>query len=196
MMAGGVNATYIESGSSEWGLGSFTGDLLYDPTTGILNLTLENTSDPANEGYLTGVVLNNPGGIDGIVFSDSDFDLIEDVAASPYGTFDFGAALGGNFLGGGNPKAGVGVGQSKTFEFAFTGPGIGGLTDQSFINAFSSGGSQGDQFMLTRFQGFADGGSDKVPAAAIPEPATIALLFGGLGVLGFNRFRKKRKVTE
>jgi len=33
-------------------------------------------------------------------------------------------------------------------------------------------------------------------SAAVPEPATIALLLGGLGVLGFNRFRKKRRVRD
>ncbi len=38
------------------------------------------------------------------------------------------------------------------------------------------------------YEGPGGGGGD---SSAVPEPTTMALLFGGLGVLGYNTFRKK-----
>lgn len=197
MMSNGVNAAYIGSGSSTEGLGSFAGDLSYDSNIGILELSLNNTSDLTNGGYITGVAFNNPGGIDGVVFSDPFFGLLASspVSANPYGDFSFAISLGkNNWEGGGKPKDGIFAGDSKTFTFQFTGPGTGSLTDQSFINALSTGGIKDGQFMAVRFRGFVGGGSDKVAGtfsvAPVPEPGTLAFFCAGIGVLGLLRNRK------
>jgi hypothetical protein len=43
-----------------------------------------------------------------------------------------------------------------------------------------------------RFRGLANGGSDKVPATAIPEPSSLALVvLGGLTGLALRRRRQK-----
>ena len=43
-----------------------------------------------------------------------------------------------------------------------------------------AGLGQGPQFFVARFRGLIDGGSDKVPAMAVPEPGTWAFLLAGL----------------
>jgi hypothetical protein len=127
---------------------------------------------------------------------DADFQLLggpsfnNSVAANPYGQFDLGAALGGNWEGGGAPQGGIGVGASQTFVFNLTGANMASLTSGSFLTALSSGASpgQGAQFFVARFRGLTDGGSDKVPA--VPEPETYAIMLAGLGVLAFMARRR------
>lgn len=173
-------------GSTE-GIGNFSGSLEYSTenvfsTTGLLTVSLTNTSNESNGGYLTGFVFN-------ITSSDSDasasllsgnFSLvgISNASAAPFGTFDAGAAIGGNWLGGGAPHGGIGVGQTGIFEFLVNAGDAGSLTAESFLGNF------GDNGFVVRFRGFVDGGSDKVPGVSItyiPAPAALGLfLLAGL----------------
>jgi hypothetical protein len=120
-----------------------------------------------------------------------------DVSGVPYGQFDFGAALGGDFEGGGNPNDGIAVGDTATFTFTFSGTSLDTLTASSFLNEFSTGQQQSAAF-LVRFRGFNDEGSDKVvgeecETPPVPEPATMLMMGTGLtGLAGVLR-RKVRK---
>ena len=184
----------------ESGLGFFEGSLNYTlmKDSALLEIQLTNTSPASMGGYITGLAFNNPlGYITGVTYSDTHFKLIGDPAydnginGMPMGYFDIGAAMGDDWMGGGDPKPGIGVGQTKLFSFNLTGTNLGLLDETSFLNALSYGGSpeMGDQFLGLRFRGFVNGGSDKVPAypdpdPQTPEPTTVLLL--GSGFLGFG----------
>lgn len=175
------------TGASTEGLGSFTGSLEYlaDPfdDEGLLIVTLTNTGSVGNGGYITGFLFN---------FDSSDDDAeveLEDVThpftqtfgnglnGNPFGNpYDAGAALGGNFSGGGNPTPGIAVGDTGMFEFEIE------ADDADILTALSFMTGPFDHNFVVRFRGFEDGGSDKVPANIVPLPAPVAM--GALGLLG------------
>jgi PEP-CTERM motif len=181
-------------------LGTFSGTFDYtatDDTSGTVDIVLNN--DSLTAGFLTGFLFNIPDGatVTGAILTTDDGDFTLDGAptfdnsasGSPNGDFDIGAALGGNYLGGGNPALGIAQGGSATFSFALTGTGLGGLTSQTFLTTLSSGGDS-EEFVV-RFRGFPDGGSDKVPnEGLIPEPGTLSLL--GLGIASLAARRRAR----
>jgi len=177
-----------DTNNSTEGLGDFSGTLQYDyqmGDMGLLTLIINNTSDEANGGWITGIIFN---------FASSDENATADLADATY-PFDNapgqsgvpfgdpymgGAALGGEWLDGGDPRLGIGVDESGTFIFDITATDAGLLTAGSFL--------QGpyDFNFLVRFRGFENGGSDKVPA--LPAPGAIALL--GLGALAHRRRKR------
>jgi MYXO-CTERM domain-containing protein len=173
------------SGSGTWG--SFAGTLTYTHVSGnngTLDVSLTNTSAPANGGYLTGFVFDiidgGPGRTASLVStSKSGFQLLLNESAPPFGTFDTGAALGGSWLGGGNPSGGIPVGGTGLFTFAINAPNAAALTSSSFV------GTSAPYRFVVRFRGFANGESDKVP---VPGPASAALM--GLGMLVATRRRR------
>ncbi len=182
------------------GLGDFTGNLIYSyasPTNATLSLSLNNTSDPTNGGFITAFVFNNPSDyITQVLLSSSpsNFQLLgltdNGIDASPFGAFDFGAGISDNFLGGGNPNDGIGVGESGAFVFTLSGDNLNMLDEISFLERELSFEGNPSEPFIVRFRGFNNGGSDKVPDCyVIPEPTTLSLL--GLGLLAFVR-RKRR----
>ena len=198
VQAGSIDI-FSDDANSTGGLGSFTGSLAYefDPIAdlGFLTITLTNTSDPDNGGYITGFVFN-------IASADDDafatftsgshpFENLTDggLRAEPFDTFDAGAALGGAFLGGGSPTEGIAVGDTGIFEFDVMAFDAADLTALSFLT-----GGQYEFNFIVRFKGFENGDSDKVPATIIPLPPGLAL--GGLGLLGamFGARRMRRSL--
>jgi len=202
-------------------LGSFEGDISYSysdtsSTAAELKVTIENTSDVNNGGYITAFAFNNPSdsiSSVSLVSSDTDFELIggsgfdNSINAMPYGDFDIGVSLsnrGNNpFQGGGNPQKGIGVGIEETFTFSLTVTALSNLNIQNFLGELSIGNATSKQpaFFIARFRGFNDGGSNKTLGEAnhpIPEPTTIALL--GIGLVGLAgaevRRRRKKKVVD
>ncbi len=199
VQAGSIEMFSDEANSTE-GLGSFTGSLAYefDPFAdiGFLTVTLTNTSDPDNGGFITGFVFNIASADDdaSATFTSGShpFENLTDggLKAEPFGNpFDAGAALGGAFLGGESPTDGIAVGDTGIFEFDVMAFDAADLTALSFL----SGGPYEFNFIV-RFRGFENGDSDKVPGTIIPLPPGLAL--GGLGLLGamFGARRVRRSL--
>ncbi|HMN42149.1 MAG TPA: hypothetical protein PKE29_14990 [Phycisphaerales bacterium] len=196
LLSGVAGASFVQiqsnSPGSTDGLGKYVGSITYTAntvTSGTLVISLTNTNTPVEGGYITGVVFNIPG-IDATANSalasanPSGFlQLGPTASASPYGTYEAGAALGGSWLGGGSPNGGVGVGQTGTFTWTITAADAGSLTANSFLVGGSSPAP------LVRFKGFANGGSDKVPGQLIPTPGAGVLA----GLAGLVAMRRRRR---
>jgi PEP-CTERM motif len=219
--AGAGRAEPISGSSGLANLGSFTGDFTYTPlnsNSATLDIVLNNTSLLANGGYLTAFVVNNPdhaitGGT--LSSSNSNFHLLGGssynggISAPPFGKFDLGASITGQFLGGGSPKGGIPAGGSATFTFSLTGHGLDSLNTASFFAARSSPESQDldPVYFVARFRGFNNGGSDKVPGQAsggggggtggiesAPEPGTMTLAAIGIAsALGYGWSRRRAR---
>jgi len=161
-------------------LGAVNGSMDYtfvSGSLGKLTISLTNISPAPNGGKLTGLafdIVSADTNASASLFSKTNANFVgmTNVSAAPFGTFDAGAALGGNWLGGGSPNGGIAVGGSATFVFNIT------ATDASTRTAANFLGSGNDSLAL-RFRGFADGGSDKVlvPSAGPLSLAAGAFLF-------------------
>lgn len=171
------------------GLGSYTGSMEWTyagSNAGTLRVSLTNTSPVDNGGYLTGFAFNSVYELQIKVAENgarTGWVDIVDVHAPPLGVFDHGAALGGDWLGGGSPLGGIGVGQ--TFDFVFDVRGdptlLATLVAHDFFDESDGWG------FAARFRGFDDGGSDKV-TASMPAPGVLTAL--GFGALGSRRRRR------
>jgi len=198
-------AVIITSGDiSTESLGDFEADIQWDSSD--LSIALSNTSVVANGGYITGFLINLPSGASfNVGWSDTGLQLLPATDSAyngaPFGNFDYGYALGGNFLGGGKPSAGIGVGETGNFIFSDW-QSIDGLVEEDFI-----------ENILVRFRGFEDGGSDKVlgtpgvtdipelpgspTLAEIPEPSSLVLfLLGILCVVGIRKILPEKVLNK
>lgn len=192
---GSVVAIGDDSADSTEHLGKYWGTLDYvamSPTAATLTLTLSNTSAAANSGFITGIAFQNPGDhITGVSLATTTHlstllggsSFHDGIAAQPFGNFDIGASLNGNFNGSGNPNSGLAAGQTGTWTFSLSGTGLQTLSASSFMQMSESCDEDATPF-LARFRGFSDGGSDKVPGmlVAIPEASSF-LLVGATGSL-------------
>jgi hypothetical protein len=192
------------------GTGHFTGTIDYQYTSGTTAkfvVTLTNTT-AAGGHDLTAFAFNNPTGsgishvslssVTGFANASKFANLASSpgktVSVQPFGSADFGAAVGGSWLGGGAPS-GLDPGQKGTFTFTLTGTasGLASLTTHSFVNALSTGGGAPGNFFPVRFRGGTN--SDKEPGmmAPVPEPASFVLLtLTSAGLLGGAAFRRRR----
>ena len=192
--AAAVNADVIQifsdTDNSTGGLGEFEGSITYNPIVGMANMgqlliSLTNTSDDDNGGFITAFVFNTGDADDPdveFISGPANFQGIFGVNAQPFGMdFDAGASISNQFEGGGNPAQGLEVDETGSFEFKITADNAAALTAEDFLSG------PFDFNFIVRFRGFEDGGSDKVPAA-IPLPTTAAMAGAGfLGLAGFGR---------
>lgn len=173
---------------------SFTGSSTWtenDATHGVLEISITNTTSPTVGGYLTGFAFNLGGFDASIDLLSSDalgFVGVTNVSAQPFGDdFAAGAAIGGNWLGGGRPQGGLEIGQTGVFTFAITSGAASG-----FSGATPFDGPSAYDFVV-RFRGLADGGSSKVAGVitSVPAPGSAALMAAALFV-GVGRRRERR----
>lgn len=203
-------------------LGDYAGSFAYNSTTRTVSVTLTNAATTLPGGKLTGFVFNlpgQPGKVSSVTYvppggAGSAFSLLggssfsNSVNVNPYGAADFGAALGGDWLGGGSPALGLAIGDTATWDFVLSGDDayLSTLTEAAFLSQLTTGAGKPGEAFLVRFKGFVNGGSDKVPlgdpnggptgTAEVPEPASV-LAFAtitGLGLLGV-RYRRRNRVT-
>ena len=198
--ASSVVSLVSDSANSTSGLGSFSGSLEYFDLTSTLVVSLTNTSNISNGGYITGFLFNiassDPKASATLLDSPAPTHPFENcqgngLSGQPFGNpFSAGAALGGDFLGGGDPVNGIAVGDTGTFSFHVN------AADASFLSAmnFITGGPYAFNFIV-RFRGFEDGGSDKVPAFTnfVPLPPALPLGATGLVLAIFGSWRMRRK---
>jgi hypothetical protein len=189
-----TTANYVPCGSSEGSnsKGIFTSLVTYtysgSGTSASVSVLLTNTTLLANGGFITGLAVNPDPGATGLVFTSCTnaafIDCGSPVTASPFGNFVAGAALGGNWLGGGSPNAGIAVGASATFTFTISGSAalLGAMTAEDVFN------EEDDRALVVRFRGGVGGWSDKVLGCAAPAPGAVALL-GVAGMFGGRRRR-------
>jgi hypothetical protein len=166
---------------------TFEGWISYDNVSKF-TVSLTNTSPIDNGGYITGFVFNIDGNATATLNPNptGSFQNLLSPGAPPYGSFDAGAALGGDWSGGGSPLAGIGVGQTMVFEFDITGPDASSLSVENFLSRLSQGqgGNGKTEAFVVRFRGFEDGGSNMVPAIPIPLPPAASAGLGTMGMIG------------
>lgn len=183
-------ASVAPCGSAE-GYGSFQADLIYSYSggeTATLSITLTNNTEMSLGGYITALAINPNGLASGLTFVSSTsaaFQAISSpISASPYGSFAAGAGLNGQFLGSGDPSAGIAVGGFEIFTFTLTGSES-ALAEIDAETVLNRDGYQ----MVVRFRGGAvDDWSDKVLGCTLPAPGALALL----GAVGLASKRRRR----
>ena len=184
-LAAATDASIInfESNPGLEGLGSYTGSMEWTylgGNAGLLDVRLTNTSPAENGGYLTGFAFNMRYELQMKIADNgarAGWSDIVNPHCNPFGVFDHGVAVGGDWLGGGNPHPGVGVGQTFAFRFDVRGdPSI----LQTVIPHDFFDESAGIGF-VARFRGFDDGGSDKVTASMHAPGAAAVLLLSAVG---------------
>jgi hypothetical protein len=189
-------------------------------TSAVITISLTNTSVSPTAGYITGLAFNNPGtnalgNITGASLTTSfvpalgqNFALIggptfsNSISASPFGNFDIGAAVGGDWLGGGNPTVGINQGQSGTFTFTVTGAHLNNLTAANLLAAMSTGAPNPVAGFAIRLRGIDGSYKDLAgyvtpnppppPPPSVPAPPGVVLAGMGFACLlvGRLRFRK------
>jgi hypothetical protein len=166
------------------GLGACTKTVTFDAQTDLLTITLQNTSPPANGGFLTADAFDLTGAVSVVLASFSttnpNFELtLGPTTVNPFGTREFLiSATDNDWEGGGNPSDGIPAGGSATFTVTLTGD----ITEQSMFGSNEA----------IRFRGFENDGSDKtLTTVTVSEPAT--LLFLAAGLIGVSAWGQRRR---
>ena len=171
-ISGDSSTSISETGSAFNGLMdySFSGG-----ESGVLTISLTNTTEASIGGFLTGFVFNMHSSDDSASIALSSASNVSFLdtgveSASPFGMYDSGAALGANWTGGGSPSFGIGTGESATFDFTIFASDASSLTASSFITT--------DNDFAVRFRGLNNGGSDKLTTTPAPSAAALLAMSG------------------
>jgi len=189
---------------------SFTGTMSYDSALSRLTVFLQNDSPLDNLGSLTGFVFNSDG--DAVAsYADPDlnagFQALNDgpgADAGAFGHYEYGAALGGDFMNGGNPDNGFFPLESGNFFFNVTINGSAAGDAVKVEDFLKQNGVNGtiNAPLAVRFRAFADGGDNIVgvkvketppPPTPIPLPAAAWSALSGLALLPAVRRRLSRQ---
>lgn len=162
---------------------SYTGTLYYDDSTGILTVSLTNTTASALGGAITAIGFYNPLGtsitVTGLTGND-DFGIPTNT-----GNLDFGVTTDPvKSLFGGTVLQGIVPYESSTFYLTLSesGDGLGSLTAGSFLD----GGNP-----IVRFQGVGNDDFSEKVSSSVPVPSTMLLL--GTCMLGFVGIEARRR---
>jgi hypothetical protein len=189
-------------------IGNFTGSVEYTYNTGDLsgNLAISLTNTTVGKDLkITGFVFNSD--VDGlsVVLTPNptgSFDSLAGSAANPFGDFEFGAALGANWEGGGSPNDGIHVGDSLTFNFTVT-SGTVDLSALDTMDFLTESGHDAEsvtyagQVLVVRFRGDdsdkvpSDTGGTPAPGPGLPLPSAALSGLGLLGCFGLTRRRAR-----
>jgi hypothetical protein len=192
----------VSSGISDNNTGvTFDGLIDYDEATGVLTITLNNTS-PLNSSA-TGLAFNIAGTPDvTVAYDDTDnpatagvleneFTLESPLNFAPFGEFEYGLSSGNVAP---NNSQGVNPGETGIFTFALSGPDTAALSALSFISALSTL-PPGDQPSLfgVRFQSVGENfeGSDRATGVPIPLPPGAWAGLATLGAMALVQLRRK-----
>lgn len=162
--------------------GSYTGSVEWlcpeksdSEECGTLIFTLNNTTALEDGGFLTGFLFRVTNDDLKVTYQTGlpGWDGVSNVnAGGGFGQFDFGAAVDGNYNGGGNFDLGIAAGGTGTFSFKVKGDKekLCELTAHDFFDE-----SEGYGF-VARFRDFTPGagGNERVPGV-MPSPGAIAL---------------------
>lgn len=191
-LADSVSIQGVVSGSTEQTGATYSGSLEYNfisGSMGELKVSLSNDSPASVGGFLTGFLFRADA-VTGTSLNSANptsFENTGSESGAPFGMFDGGAALRGSFLGGGNPSAGLAVGESGMFMFDISSSSASTLSAADFLGSLDEPG------FLVRFKGLEGGGSDKVPGGSVdvvvPLPGAGVLAAAGLALVGVRRRR-------
>jgi hypothetical protein len=191
-MADIIYFTSNASSSTEQTGASFDGLVEYNflgGNSGEVTVSLTNTTDPGIGGFITGFVFNinsvDPDATASLTSgTNSNFVGLQNVSAQPFGMFDAGAAVSGDWEGGGSPAGGIGLGQTASFVFSILASDASSLSAISFLT-----GSNQFNF-VGRMRGVGKNGedSDKIPVVVVPAPMSVAV-FALAGLMGTRRRR-------
>lgn len=177
-ISGNASSSIENSGSS------FAGSISYNynsGSSGTLVVTLQNTSASSVGGFLTGFVFDitsADSSASATLTSGTNTNFLNTgtESASPFGTFDAGAALGANWTGGGSPNGGLAVNATGVFTFLVSASDASSRVASNFLGT-------GSDFAV-RFKGLNDGGSDKVLGSEISVVPVPLAAYAGAGMLG------------
>ena len=178
------------AGSGLHGLGAFSGSISYSAasalsTTSTLVISLANFSNPTGGGVSLSAAT--------LVSASNSFincvggGLNDGLNDREGHAFAAGSAIGGWFLGSGDPNPGIALGQSAALAFRVSADDAGRLRAIDFL----AGGSFDFNF-LVRFTGFDDGGPDNVGAVVVPLPPAVSIGLLGLALAAAAAFFKNR----